>query len=93
MPLPLGLPHLGNIVANMFANPYPIVETVYLLKGPHVPNKSRLQEVSLLVSFARKSVKELRYGYASGRRVVRSPVRAAKYSHITFRTNERLLAV
>ena len=58
MPLPLGLPHLGNIVANMFANPYPIVETVYLLKGPHVPNKSRLLEVSLLVSFARKSVKE-----------------------------------
>ena len=58
MPLPLGLPHLGNCVANMFANPYPIVETVYLLKGPHVPIKSRLRAVSLLVSFARKSVKE-----------------------------------
>ena len=31
--LPQGLPHLGNCVENMFANPYPIVETVYLLKG------------------------------------------------------------
>ena len=59
IPLPLGLPHLGNCLANMFANPYPIVETVYLLKGPHVPIKSRLQAVSLLASFARKSVKEL----------------------------------
>ena len=58
MPLPLGLPHLGNCVANMFANPYPIVETVYLLKGPHVPIKSRLRAVSLLASFARKFVKE-----------------------------------
>ena len=47
MPLPLGLPHLGNCVANMFANPYPIVETVYLLKGPHVPIKSRLRAVFL----------------------------------------------
>ena len=58
MPLPLGLPHLGNCVANMFANPYPIVETVYLLKGPYVPIKSRLRAVSLLASFARKFVKE-----------------------------------
>ena len=58
MPLPLRLLHLGNCVADMFANPYPIVETVYLLKGPYVPIKSRLQAVSLLASFARKSVKE-----------------------------------
>ena len=49
MPLPL---HLGDCVANMFANLYPVVETVYLLKGPHVPIKSRLQAVSLLASFA-----------------------------------------
>ena len=58
MQLPLGLPHLGNCVANMFANPYPIVETIYLLKGPYVPIKSRPQAVSLLSSFGRKSVKE-----------------------------------
>ena len=56
--LPQGLPHLGNCVENMFANPYPIVETVYLLKGPHVPIKSRLRAVSLLASFTRKSMKE-----------------------------------
>ena len=56
--LPQGLPHLGNCVENMFANPYPIVETVYLLKGLQVPIKSRLRAVSLLASFARKSVKE-----------------------------------
>ena len=54
MQLPLGLPHLGNCVANMFANPYPIVGTVYLLKGPYVPIKSRSQAVSLLSSFGRE---------------------------------------
>ena len=54
IPLPLGLPHLGNCVENMFANPYPIVETVYLLKVPHVLIKSRRRAVSLLASFARK---------------------------------------
>ena len=58
IPLPLGLPHLGNCVENMFANPYPIVETVYLLKVPHVLIKSRRRAVSLLAPFARKSVKE-----------------------------------
>ena len=58
MPLHLGLPHLGNCVANMFANPYPIVETVYLFKAPYVTIKRRLRAVSLLSSFARKSVKE-----------------------------------
>ena len=58
MPLLLGLPHLGYCVANMFANPYPIVETVYLLKGPYIPIKSRMRAASLLSSFARKSVKE-----------------------------------
>ena len=58
MPLHLGLPHSGNCLVNMFANPYPTVETVYRLQGPYVPIKSRLRTVSLLASFARKSVKE-----------------------------------
>ena len=58
MPLHLRLTHSGNCLANVFANPYPTVETVYILQGPYVPIKSRLRTVSLLASFARKSVKE-----------------------------------
>ena len=92
MPLPLGLPHPGNCVANMFANPYPIIERVPFKRSLRSNQKQTASSFSFIF-FCSKICEGVRYVYASGRRVVRAPVRAAKYSHITFRANERLLAV